>query len=176
MSIMLARQIHPQAFDHIREENEKREKAAIAAGGDTWQKYSDDLQKQEDFLDAFEQTFHVGHSIKKAGAVYSEYKKWRSTSINFVERFNDIIEMWHDEIFTSAAMKARGHKAEDDDGNPVFYDADASMQKMFLKSMYPQFQDKMDVNMTGGLNNTTTPLDEERYAEVRKQMLKQDDC
>ncbi len=177
MTRYLPQQIHPAGFDAIRQESARLNKEAIDQGGKRWEDYDADIQLQQVFLDAFEKTFHVRSSMMIAGVDYSRYKKWRTVSISFVERFNNIIEQWHDDIFASAAVRARGHCREDEEtGEVSFFDADTQLTKMFLKAMYSQFDEKIDMSLTGGLNNTTTTLDPEKYAEVRKKMIDNDDC
>lgn len=43
-----------------------------------------------------------------------------------------------------------------------------------LKNM--GWSDRQEIDMSGGLNNTSTPLDIEQYQQLRKNMLEEDDC
>ncbi len=176
--------INPSAFAHIEAEALKAEERATRAGGEAWQSFSTDIQKQELFLETFQKTFSIKHSLKAADVAQSAYSRWRSASIYFVKMFNEVIELWHDDIYTSAAVKARGwYKrdetsdsgyVEDAEGMPIYFGADTKIMSMFLKVMHPEFKDKLELD--GGLNNTSTPLDKDAYKQVREDMLKNDDC
>lgn len=151
--MQLPRQIHPGGFKAIREKSEELEAKAIRLGGKHWDAYDQDRQKQNIFLEVFRKTFSVKNSIKACGVEYYTYKNWKANSIYFVETFNDIIDEWHEEIFTSAAQKARGYLikdeatesgyGEDADGTPIYHGADSNIQRIFLKAMYPdQFAER----------------------------------
>lgn len=183
----LPRMIHPLGFDTIEAETIRLEEIATKRGGEAWQTFSRDLQNQMAFMEHFRKTFSVRLSLKFLDLPYSCYAKWRRTSISFVKDYNDAIETWADDIYTSAATRAKGHLQADDstesgyvedaEGTPIWHGANDKLSTMFLKAMYPeQFNDKIDMNMSGGLNNTSTPLDKEEYKAVRKAMLKEDDC
>lgn len=43
-----------------------------------------------------------------------------------------------------------------------------------LKNM--GWSDKQEINMSGGMSNTSTPIDIDQYKQLRKDMLKEDDC
>lgn len=156
----LPRQIHPAGFEVIRQRSEELEKHAIAMGGKHWDDYDKDRTMQNRFLENFQKTFSVRRSLLFADADYRRYKKWKSDSIHFVETFNEICDMWHEDIFTSAAQKARGYLVkdnktesgfgEDAEGNPIYHGADTSIQKAFLKAMYPdQFAERTKNEVSG---------------------------
>lgn len=179
--------IHEAAYDHIRSETIRIEEVATKRGGEHWQAFSRDLQAQTAFLEIFRKTFSVKLALKATDTAHHTYNKWRATSISFVESFNEINEMWADDLLVSAATRAKGRLildsstesgfVEDAEGTPLYMDADNQLTKSFLRVMYPeQFNEKVDMNLKGGLNNTTTPLDKEAYAALRKEMLKSDDC
>ena len=183
----LPRMIHPAGFEAIEVESVRLEELATKRGGEDWQRFSRDLQNQQLFIRHFRKTFSARLSIKYVDVTYSTYVKWRSTSISFVRDYNDIIEEWADDIYTSAATRAKGHLladestatgfVEDVEGTPIYHGANDKLSVLFLKAMYPeQFNDKIDMNMSGGLNNTTTSLDKDEYLELREKMLAQDDC
>jgi len=163
----LPRMIHENAYEHIKAESIRLEEYATKLGGQHWQDFSRDIQNQNDFLDTFRKTFSVKMSIKMADIEYRIYQKWRRTSIHFVQTFNGIIEEWHDDIYVSAATRAKGYLIaaddtesgyqEDAEGNPIFHGADSKLTTMFIKAMYPeQFNDKMNLNMSGGLDHKSS--------------------
>lgn len=177
MARMMPRAINPAAFDSIRKETDRLHSEAESAGGDKWQSYSEDLRDQALFLDAFEKNFTIHLALRYAGVTSATYNRWRSTSITFVERFNEIVEMWHEDIYVSAAMRARGIKITDKEtGDVAYIDGDTQLTKVFLRAMHEEFDERVDINLTGGMNNTTTPLNEEAYMALRKKMIEEDDC
>lgn len=178
--------IHPAGFEAIEAESVRLEEIATKKGGKDWQEFSQDLQSQQRFIEHFRKTFSVRLSLKYVDLPHHRYNKWRATSISFVKDYNDIIESWADDIYTSAATRAKGHLlvdestesgyAEDAEGTPIWHGANDKLATMFLKAMYPeQFNDKIE--LSGGLNNTNlTPLNVDQYKQLREDMLKEDDC
>ncbi len=162
-SSSLPRSIPIEAYDAIREDSDRIEAEAINKGGNAWAEFQQDADDQELFLIAFEKSFSVKRSLKKIGISHAKYKKWREKSIYFVETFNSIIEMWGDDIFVSAANRAKGHLleapkdaegisetesgyVEDAEGNVVYHGADTQLTKAFLRAMHPeQFSEKLDI-------------------------------
>lgn len=184
---ILPRMIHPAGFKEIQRASDAREIHAKNQGGKAWSDYSSDLRTQQEFIELFRQSFSVSQSLKILDVSRVVYARWRSSSIWFVQAFNQAIEDWGDEILTSAAVRARGQLmpneetasgyAEDASGAPVYYNADTRLTLAFLKAMHPeQFNDKLDLGIHGGLNNTNTELSVEEYKQAREEMLKHDDC
>lgn len=173
---MMPRIVDPAAFKHIEAETDAAHEAAVKAGGSRWDEYSQDLVAQAEFLSVFEKNFSIGLSLKSTGVSMGAYSRWRRSSITFVQRLNEIIELWHEDIYTSAAVRARGRPIEMEDGSVHYIDADSQLTKLFLRAMHSEFDEKVDINMKGGLNNTSTPLDEDKYMALRDEMLKSDDC
>jgi len=157
--------ISEKAYPHIREQALLIEEKASRSGGTTYAKWKEDCDKQALFLDAFAKSFQVKISLKVAGASRMEYAQWRRTSIHFVEMFNSIIEEWHDDIYASAASRARGRLVADSDsesgfqedaeGNPIYHGSDTKLTSMFLKVMYPEFNEKTELTSNGTLTATT---------------------
>lgn len=161
----LPRQIHPNGFDHIESESKRLEEIASKLGGKHWQEFDEDRQLQQSFLDAFRKGFSVKNAMMAVDTTYHRYQRWKATSIYFVKTFNDIIDEWHDEIYTTAAVKARGHLVKDEstnsgfvedaEGNPIYHGVDTKMTTMFLKAMYPdEFNEKTTTKHEGNIGFT----------------------
>lgn len=157
---VLPRAIAGEIYEIIEEESKRREAVATKAGGEKWQAFSADMQAQEVFLDTFSKTFSLRAARLAAGVELSTYYQWRRTSIHFVKGFNEALEEWHDEIYTSAATRARGYLVRDADtesgyvedasGTLVYQGADTKLTQSFLKAMYPDsFGDKVAVEVSG---------------------------
>lgn len=162
----LPRQISPHGYPAIEAETEKREEKAHRLGGEHFADWRKDVDTQNDFLNVFRKSFSIRSALRAVDVDFAKYTHWKGTSLPFVIEFNAIIEEWHDDIFVSAAVRARGRRLKDEatesgfeenaDGSPVYHDADTKLTTMFLKAMHPeQFNDKMDLNVSGGLNNST---------------------
>lgn len=160
----LPRSIPEEAFPTILKESIRMEQVAADRGGKDWTTFQEDMDLQREFLSHFEKNFSVHRSMLKLGVTPLVYKKWRRTSIHFVNGFNTIIDMWHDDIYVSAAQRARGSRmkdvttesgyAEDADGAVLFFGADLKMQLSFLRVVHPEFNEKLNLNHSGETTNT----------------------
>lgn len=160
MAAILPQQISEEALPKVEAESRRIELAAMEQGGAAWVKFRNDVDLQQAFLEVFEKTFNISRSLKACGCDRNAYNRWRSTSYPFALALNDIIQAWYDDIYVSAAVRARGILlkddttesgfAEDAGGTPIYYDPDVSLTKMFLKAMHPeQFGDKLKAELTG---------------------------
>lgn len=161
----LPRMIEPAALRHIAKANADREVLANNAGGDVLRAYLLDIQKQDSFLESFSKSFSTRLALRSSDSTAKDLNMWKRASAHFVSEYNATIESWHDEIYASAAARARGHLIKDEDtesgymedaeGNPIYHNADTKLTGMFLKAMYSQFDDKVDMNHKGGTTQTT---------------------
>jgi len=107
------------------------------------------------FLEWFAKSFSVSFSLRKVHIPRRLLKHWLGSDIDFVKSYNDIIEMWHDDIFASAAVRARGYLVadektesgvkEDANGAPIYHGADTNLTKSFLRAIDPAFNEKLEV-------------------------------
>lgn len=168
----LPRKIDENGYDAIETDSIADEESATSKGGQAWQDFQADIDRQNLFLDAFYESFSVRRSLLRSDATYSMLTRWRSRSISFVRRWNEIIDLWYDEIYTSAALRAVGTPIEDEDtGKVSFHGADTRLTAMFLKSMYPdEFAEtkKVDLKSSDGSMSPAIELTDKQRALLDK--------
>lgn len=104
-------------IDRLREEREK------TVGGVSTDPYAagrqDDLEGQEAFLSVFSKCLSPQLACKQANISRATYNRWRSSSPDFCEQLNSVMNDWREELMSSAISRAIGYTRADEEGNLI---------------------------------------------------------
>lgn len=149
---------------------------------DHWRALSIDRDLQDVFLTHFSKNFNLSLSLTLAGAKPHQLMRWRSTEIEFTQRYNDIHSEWKAKLITSAMTRAVGYLSpcdkdhptvsgyvEDAAGTPIVQGADSRLTLRMLEAHFPEtYSQKIDIggSTDGALLEITDDMDAATAADA----------
>ena len=186
MALSLPSEVDQVSFSGIETRTQDIEEQALDDPA-AWAVLTADRQTQEYFLNNFKKTFNISLSLSLVSKGWSDFSRWRSTDIHFVQQYNDIHKHWQSRVMASAASRAVGYTTkcdpktptvsgllEDAQGSVIYQGADSKLTVAFLAASHPeQFGTKTDVtiNTSPAIRDITPDDDGSTAADLYGQLM-----